>query len=295
MAENKSLAEVLKTSKPAQVIQSPAVADRFLDLYMKVNGIDNVKTAEAFLKAEQFHFGKLIASNAKVASCTNVSIYGIFMDVAVMGLSFDPSMKHLYVVPYFDRNENRNVAQLQISGQGELVLRAKQGQIKYADNPVIVWSCDEFDSGSRDGQPFVEHVRVLPRPDNSFIVACYIRIVRSNGSTDYKVLTYDELMQLRKSSKDPNSTAWTTHIAGMMMAKTIKHAFKAYPKTRVAGNFSRLQTEIDDDREIPEDIYGIDMETGEVVEEAQVTEATEEPKEAEPKTVKNTLNEEPEF
>lgn len=255
-----AISELLKTGKPSQIISSPIVGDRFQELYKTIHGIRNKDQAAAFYQAEQFHFLKLINDNPKIAACSKLSLYGIFMDVAVNGLSFDPSMKHLYVLPYNvnvgtrDNAKWEARAQLQISGYGELLLRMKQGQIKYADNPVIVYQGDEFRYGSKDGKVILDHIASIPRKSSN-IVACYLKITRFDDTVDYKVLTAEEVAEMRKQSKDPNGSAWTNNYAGMVMAKTIKHAFKNYPKLRV-GDFSTAESESD---EAPSIDYGLDM------------------------------------
>jgi phage RecT family recombinase len=253
-----NLMQLIQTASPSQLIDSPQVADRFKDLYRVVHGIKDARVADAFYTAEKFHFLKLVNDSPNLQSCTKLSLYGIFMDVAVSGLSFDPSMKHLYIVPY-----NINVgtkeapkwekrAALQISGIGELLLRQIQGQVKYADNPVVVFQGDEFRYGCRDGRTIVEHMACIPRQSDT-IIASYICITRHDGSKDYKVMAMEDIMRLKKFSKDPNSKAWTDGLKGMVEAKTIKHAFKNYPKVRM-GEFSRLASEtIDEEAELAPD------------------------------------------
>lgn len=182
------------------------------------------------------------------------------MDVAVSGLSFDPSAKHLYMVPYNINIGTRDTpkwekrAALQISGYGELLLRTIQGQVKYVDNPVLVYEGDQFMFGTKGGSTVLEHMAVFPRTSER-IIACYVRITRHDDTIDYKVMSMEDIQRLRRFSKDPDSKAWTDGIAGMMVAKTIKHAFKNYPKIRM-GEFSRLESDIVDTE--GQDVAGID-------------------------------------
>lgn len=250
--QKNELMQLIQTATPSQLIQSEPVADRFKQLYQVIHGRAN---GTQIYETEKFHFLKMLQENQNISQCTKLSLYGCFLDVAVNGLSFDPGMKHLYLVPY-----NINVgtkespkwekrASLQISGYGELALRKRFGQIKYADNPVLVYDGDSFGHGTKDGKPFLEHVAKFPRQSEN-IIACYLTITRNDGSVDYKVLSIEEVMKLRKFSKDPNSKAWTDGLPGMVQAKTIKHAFKAYPKVRV-GEFSQLASEtIDEEAEV---------------------------------------------
>ncbi|MBK7885525.1 MAG: recombinase RecT [Chitinophagaceae bacterium] len=156
-----SIIQKLDTTSPTQIVNLPEVADRFKKLYVTFNG----KSGEKYYEAEKFHFAKLLQENAKLAECSKLSLYGCFLDVAVNGLSFDPTMKHVYLVPYNVKKGDNNWekrAQLQISGQGELLLRMQQGQIKYADNPVLVYEGDIFKTGTRNGQLFVDHEATIP-------------------------------------------------------------------------------------------------------------------------------------
>jgi recombinational DNA repair protein RecT len=258
------LMELIKTATPSKLIEDPLVADRFKELYRVIHGIRDPRVSQSFYTAEKFHFLKMISDSKNLQECTKLSLYGVFMDVAVSGLSFDPGMKHLYVVPYNvnvgtkDNPKWEKRASLQISGYGELLLRQLQGQIKYADNPVVVYEGDEFRYGSRNGQVILEHMATIPRTSET-IIACYIRLVRHDDSSDYKVMALEDIQRLRKFSKDPNSKAWTDGLSGMVIAKTIKHAFKNYPKLRV-GEFSQLASNTVDEEhtELPSLDYGLD-------------------------------------
>lgn len=294
MSEN-NLKQLIQTGTPQQIIKNEQVAKKFMHIYAVVNGIKDPARANAFYEAEMFHFLKIVNDSSNIASCTKLSLYGIFMDVAVSGLSFDPSMKHLYIVPFKtnvgtkDNPKWEKRAALQISGYGELLLRQLQGQIKYADNPVIVYEGDEFKYGSKNGSVVLEHMAVLPRKSQN-MVACYIKITRHDDTVDYKVMTFDELMSLKKFSKEPNSLAWNAGIAGMFQAKAIKHAFKNYPKLRT-GNFTKLESETidtpitEEETEINYDIE--DMSTTEVI--AQDTAAMQPPPQEKPKPQPETV------
>lgn len=269
-----NIQQLIHSGSPSQIIQSAEVADRFKRLYALTHPNINKAQSDAFYEAEKFHFLKLINENAKIAACTKMSLYGIFMDMAVNGLSFDPTFKHAYIVPVNINVGTKNApvwearASLQISGFGELLLRKKQGQIKYADNPVLVYEGDEFQHGMRDNVPSLNHVANIPAKSPT-IIACYVRLVRTDGTSDVKVLTQADMDRFRKFSKDPNSKAWVDGEGGMWIAKCIKHAFKNYPKVRT-GSFTELASNtveeeaevINSEMTVPDNIdYG----TGEIL------------------------------
>lgn len=244
-----SIIQKLDSTSPAQLAGLPEVADKFKHIYSIMNGGNESRAAVKY-EAEKFHFMKLIQDNPALQQCTKLSLYGCFLDMAVNGLSFDPNMKHAYVVSFSNNVGTKQQpkwekrATLMISGQGELHMRVQQKQIKYADNPILVYEGDIFKHGTKNGSVFIEHEATFPRKSDT-IIACYVRIERNDGSVDYKVLSIEEVMKLRAFSKDPNSKAWVEGLPGMIQAKTIKHAFKSYPKMRM-GQFSGLQSEIVD-------------------------------------------------
>ena len=242
-----SIIQKLDATPPAQIVSLPEVADRFRNLYSLMNGKDSAIANVAY-ESEKFHFMKLLQDKPDLQKCTKLSLYGCFLDMAVQGLSFDPAMKHAYVVGFphnIGTKENpkwETRAALLIDGRGELLIRTRQGQIKYADNPVVVWSCDYYKSGLRNGKKFVEHEAVHPRPKDAEIIACYLVITRADGSVDYSVMDIEDVNDLREFSKQKNSLAWTAGLKGMVETKTIKHAFKSYPKVKL-GSFTQLKTE----------------------------------------------------
>jgi recombinational DNA repair protein RecT len=262
------LIQIINGSTPVRLAELPEVGQKFMQVYQTMHG---VKDGSAFYEAEKFHFMKTIKENANLQDCTKLSLYGCFLDNAVSGLSFDSNAKHCYIVPFNSNVGTKQApvwekrASLMISGYGELAIRMKQGQIKYADNPVLVYEGDKFSTGTTAGQYFVEHVAVYPRTSEN-IIACYLRITRNDNSIDYKVFSIDEIEKLRSFSKDKNSLAWTSGLPGMIQSKTIKHAFKTYPKVR-KGDFSVLASEHTEEpvEELAPIDYGIPAEESEFI------------------------------
>lgn len=262
----KTITDLIAAIPAAQLPTIPAVAARFKALYQVFNG--NSKMANEYYEAEKFHFMKTINDSKDLQACTKMSLYGCFLDVGVSGLSFDPSYKHVYLVPFnvnvgtrqSPRWEKR--AQLMISGYGELVLRQRQQQIKYVDNPMIVYEGDKFSYGTKEGGGYVEHVATVPRKTEK-IIACYLKITRNDGTVDYKVITDEDMkrfMAFAKKDKEGNlGKAWTDGIGGMWQSKVIKHAFKNYPKMRNVGKYTEVETNtIDADVDVLPDVKDID-------------------------------------
>lgn len=262
--EKTNILQKINGSTPALLATIPEVADRFKSIYSVMNGKD-IEKAAAKYEAEKFHFQKSIQDKPELQQCTKLSLYGCFLDMAVNGLSFDPTMKHAYMVSFNinvgtkDSPKWEKRAQLMISGYGELHMRVLQKQVKCADNPILVYEGDKFVHGTRNGHVLLEHEAVHPRKADAEIIACYLRIERTDGTIDYKVLGINEVMNFKHYSKSPNGDAWNKDkgLPGMIQAKTLKHAFKSYPKMRL-GEFSQLVTNIvDDEEQLPKIDYGV--------------------------------------
>lgn len=243
-----TILDLLNRSPKPKIPEIPQIALRFKTLFAKIHPGGK---SDIFYEAEKFHFAKLIAESPKLQACTAFSLYGCFIDTAVNGLSFDPSFKHQFLIPQaFNIGTKQEPvweqrATIQISGPGELVLRVKQGQVKYADNPVLVYEGDEFEYGTKNDKLFLNHTVKLPRKSNH-IIAAYVRVVRTDGSVDHKMIDEKDMERFRKASKQGNSPAWVDGIAGMWLAKVVKHAFsKTYPKVRT-GDFSSLASNVVD-------------------------------------------------
>lgn len=273
MSEQKmSIIEKLQTSKATEIPAIPEVASRFKHLYSVMHRGDGAVRYES----EKFHFMKILNEKSDLQQCSKISLYGCFLDAAVNGLSFDPGAKHLYVVSFSVNVGTKQMpswekrATLMVSGIGELMMRMKQGQIRYADNPVLVYEGDHFKYGTDKAGFYVEHEAVIPRASDN-IIACYIRLERMDGSNDYKIITMAEIDKIRKFSKDPNSKAWTDGLPGMIQAKCIKHAFRTYPRLQY-GDFSKLATQEIEPEDQPENIdYGI----GNITTNTQIKEAVQ--------------------
>lgn len=248
VSQKLTIIQKIEQTSPTGLVGLPEVADRFKNLYSIMNG-KNAEIAQVAYESEKFHFMKLLQDKPELQKCSKLSLYGCFLDMAVQGLSFDPAMKHAYVVGFptnigtKDQPKWETRATLMIDGRGELVIRTRQGQIKYADNPVVVWSCDSFEHGSENRMKFVNHKSVHPRPKDAEIIACYLMITRPDDTIDYAVMDIEDVMNLKAFSKQPTSLAWTKGLRGMVETKTLKHAFKSYPKVKL-GNFSKLQTQV---------------------------------------------------
>lgn len=307
MSQIEITVKLLNELQPTEIVRNDNVRDKFIQIYDAMWSQSTGVSGEAVYEKEARNFNRLLSEKEDVRKkCSHFSLFTSFLDVAISGLTLDPGTKaqayllarSIAVDSYVDdhgQKKNRYETQcvLTVSGYGELVLRARCGQIRHADNPVIVYEEDSFEFGERNGQKFVNYTCRLPHQSGR-IVACFMKITRADGSADYAVMLPEDWARLsnysaRQNSKfnyqtkqwengKPNAlyTAQGGQIdPGFLVAKCIKHAFKTYPKARV-GRATQLESQQVDETEITDDIYGVtgdgekvDTATGEIIQEKQ--------------------------
>jgi len=262
--------EKINAIAPTEIANDENVKQKFIEIYETIWGEGKGESAYA---KEKYYFNRIVSDSAEIKNkCTRFSIFNAFLDIAVCGLSLEPGNKPLlYLRP---RNYKIGVNQqnkpvyegrciLEISGYGELALRARVGQIRYADNPVIMYEGDTFSAKVVSGQKVVDYECCIPRKSNK-IIGAFIKIVRSDGSIDYSWMLEDEIERLKgysaKANKkwDDNRRIYVEAAnslyssqnggidSGFLGAKMIKHAFSAYPKIRI-GRGTMLATEQEED------------------------------------------------
>lgn len=272
--------EELNKMQPLGIIESEAVRSRFIQIYDTLWGAG---TGLPAYEREAIYFNNILRDNEKLQKATKFSIFTSFIDLAVSGLSLEPGVRALCYL--MGRNycvgqdqtgkkiyEGRLV--LTISGYGELVLRARAGQIRHADNPVLVYEEDGFSFTDQNGSKQVSYTCNLPHTSNH-IVAAYLRIARADGSIDYAVMLEEDWLRLQEYSAknnryyDRDKNQWVANPnelygaggngidPGFLCAKLIKHAFKTYPKVRIGKAELESQQSEDEQRDI-DSFYNVD-------------------------------------
>ena len=267
--------------QPLDIVKNEAVRERFIQIYNALWG-----GGEAAYEKESTYFNSLLRDDEKKQKATKFSIFTAFIDLAICGLSLEPGVRALcylqgrnYKIGEYIGNDGKKKGQyegrlvLTVSGYGELVLRARNGQIQYADNPVLVYDEDEFSFSDKNGCKQVSYTCHLPHVSNH-IVACYMRITRADGSIDYGIMLEEDWLRLQEYSAknnrrwDDQAKKWTEIPnelymqrngmidTGFLIAKCIKHAFKTYPKVRV-GRGTELESQQPDTPQ-DEDLYGVE-------------------------------------
>lgn len=256
MSQIQLTVEQLNQLQPIDIVTNETVRQRFIQIYDTLWGAG---TGEPAYERESFYFNSILRDKEQLQKATHFSIFTSFIDLAVCGLSLEQGTRALcYLI---GRNycigkgkDGKNIYEgrlvLTISGYGELVLRARAGQIRHADNPVLVYEEDDFSFTDTDGRKQVSYTCNLPHK-SIHIVAAYLRITRADNSIDYAVMLEEDWLRLQGYSSKNNrrydnqtrqyvetpNELYTSNEGGIdtgfLCAKLIKHAFKTYPKVRI--------------------------------------------------------------
>lgn len=246
--------DYLKALKPLTFTEDDAIKQNFIYLYRQVQ-TDDQDEAEAFYEKESNYFKRRLFDVPDLQGATIFSLYSCFMDIVLNGLSFDPDAKLVYleinnvnVSPKDQQAVWERRAKLVISPYGELAIRIEAGHLKYIDEPVIVYGCDTIKIRTNDqGNKVIIYEGVIPRTSTK-IIASFVKLTRTDNSFDFKYLLEDDIARLmaysEKRNKGKTNALYTSANQGIdpgfLAAKTIKHAFKTFPKIKIKGTNSSL-------------------------------------------------------
>lgn len=271
MSNVKIKLEQLNALQPLQIVKADFVREKFIEIH---ETLWNTGTGEAVYERESGFFNRIMVEQQDMQRATKFSIFTAFIDLAVCGLSLEKGLNPLAYLMARNYNLGKGAngkdvwekrLGLTVSAYGELVLRQRAGQIRFADNPVVIYQEDEFSFADTDGRKTVSYVCHYPHVSNH-VVAAFMRITRNDGTVDYAVMLEEDWVRLAGySARQNRGTANELYSSnnggidtGFLKAKLIKHAFKTYPKLRL-GRATGLQSQ-----EEPEDddFYGMEKQTG---------------------------------
>lgn len=189
-----------------------------------------VDDAVKWEKESQFAI-QLFQSNdylAKIALSNQASAQSAIINVAAIGVSLNPALKHAYLVP------RQGKVCLDISYMGLLHLATESGSIKWGQ-AVIVHEKDDFKLTGLGNLP---HHNYSPFGDRGEIVGVYCTVKTSDGDYLTECMSIDEVYSIRSRSESfkRNSGPWVTDLGEMIKKTVVKRANKYWPKVQRLSN-----------------------------------------------------------
>lgn len=219
MIDVKKLANV----KQEEVLFNAEVVERLHEIISA-----HRQDVEKNLMLERAFFLEQVLSDERLKKCTPLSIFMCFAKVMQLNLSFNPQLKHIYLIPYAD------TLTVEVSAYGAAAMKIQAGVISYYDDPVLVYDCDEFSIENQQ----VTHKIAIP-DDSAKIVASYIRLYRCDKSVNTVVFTRRDFLDWMNKAIEKNTRYCKNEEdkkrvrdliierykqPGFVKAKTLKHA-----------------------------------------------------------------------
>ncbi|MGO1190311.1 recombinase RecT [Vibrio casei] len=165
---------------------------------------------------------------AKIALSNQVSAQNAIINVAAIGVSLNPALKHAYLIPRKGR------VCLDISYMGLLHLAMESGSIMWGQ-AVLVHERDDFKLTGLGNLP---HHDYSPFSDRGNIVGVYCTVKTRDGDFLTECMSIDEIYSIRDRSESfkKKQGPWVTDEGEMIKKTVVKRANKYWPKVERLSN-----------------------------------------------------------
>lgn len=237
----------IKGLKPAAIASDKAIGEHFVAKFSAMFQVSKEK-AVSFYEREKDNFTRRVNESEDLKSCTPMSLFIAFMRVGGWKLSLETgAQSDVYLIP-----GNRNVGTkenpqwikevvAQPTPYGEKKIRIENGTVKHVDSPVVVYDCDHYvERTDSTGNLVVEWEKEgqSPRNESSKIIGSFIRIHKPDGTFEFKTFDLSNINSWKAASEKKNrgkvNPLYTSNNGqidiGFLEGKTLKHAFKLYPR-----------------------------------------------------------------
>lgn len=182
-------------------------------------------TSIVWEKEKQFAIQALQSSDylAKIAMKNHVALQNAIVNIASVGISLNPVLKHAYLVP------RKGSVCLDISYMGLLHLAQSSGVILWGQSKVV-YANDTYQNNGLSKEPTHLSNTFGDRGDP---VGVYCTVKTSSGDYLTDEMSIDDLNAIRARSdgfKSGKSTPWKTDYLEMCRKTVVKRASKYWPK-----------------------------------------------------------------
>jgi len=164
-----------------------------------------------------------IDRNPDLLNCTKKSLLMAFMEAANLGLMPTGALGEGYILPY--ANKGKKEAQFQPGYRGLVTLCRRSGSVVNIV-PRTIYSGDKYKIEYGD-QPRLTHEPALANRGD--MIAFYAVATMKDGSSQFLVMTKDEVDRIRKMSRSGGSGPWQSHYEAMAWKTVIRQLVKYLP------------------------------------------------------------------
>ena len=173
--------------------------------------------------------------NWRLQKCTEESVRSAILDVAAVGLSLNPALKHAYLIPRNRKvGENQYVTEccLDISYMG-MKHAAEQSGAVISVWASVIYANDDWDH-EEGSEPRLIHKPVKPPAPQGDRVAVYAIAELHNGRKHITLLRAERIEEIRLCSENPDGkySPWTNHTDEMWRKSAVKNGAKYWPHVK---------------------------------------------------------------
>ena len=166
------------------------------------------------------------ASIANIAVANPIALQNAIINIAAIGISLNPALKHAYLVP------RGGAICLDISYMGLLHIAMDSGSILWGQ-AKIVYANDEYKNNGLDKPP--THTQKTFSSDKGAVVGAYCTVKTASGDYLTEEMDVAALHKVEASSKS-SSGPWKTWREEMQRKTVVKRASKYWPKVGRLGH-----------------------------------------------------------
>lgn len=180
---------------------------------------------------------QLFRANTRLTQCTEASVREALLDLAAVGLSLNPAMRHAYLIPRKRKigiENNKPVYEinccLSISYIGQKHIAEESGAVKTVWADVIFENDEwEYESGS---EPKLIHKPNLTE-DRGERVSAYAVAILHDGTKHITMVPRKKVEQCREFSENPSGqySPWTNWTDDMWKKTAVNQGAKYWPRT----------------------------------------------------------------
>jgi recombination protein RecT len=162
---------------------------------------------------------------AKAAMNAPAALQNAIINVAAIGISLNPALKHAYLVPRATKKGQAPVACLDISYQGLMHLAMQSGSIEWGQ-AKLVYENDHYENNGIDQAPTHKQKTF---GDKGKLVGVYCTVKTSKGDYLTEEMDIEAINKVRNASSAANGP-WKTWPEEMTRKTVVKRASKYWPK-----------------------------------------------------------------
>lgn len=173
----------------------------------------------------------------ELAKCSPVSILRAMMQSAELGLEVCSGTNEAYLVSYYNKKANTTEAQFIPGYQGLVKLAVESGKVRNIEARVV-YENDAFDY-ELGMVPKISHKPTLK--SRGEVLAFYAIAHLTDGSTQFDLMTKEEVDAIRSRSKASGFGPWVTDYNEMAKKTVVRRLYKMLPKSKAMADALEVQ------------------------------------------------------